>query len=262
LTDQGALVLRHEFAQFASALVDPLAPLPRNITAHSGVVLAERFAVYRNNVFASLIDALAERFAVTLAVVGEEFFRAMAHTFVQQSRPTSAVLHEYGDDFPRFIAAFPPAASLPWLEDLARLEVLWSQSWGAAEAPALSLESLNALSPEELLSACMVLHPSVRILRSMAPIASLWQAHQAADPDLSTIQWRAEDVLITRPLAQVQLTQLAPGVAAFAHGLATGDTVEVAAEAALSTHPDFEIGPALAGIINSGFAMELRPSCA
>jgi hypothetical protein len=102
----------------------------------------------------------------------------------------------------------------------------------------------------------------VRILRSIAPVASLWQAHQEADPDLSTVQWRAEDVLITRPLAQVQLTHLAPGVAAFAQGLSTGVTVETAAEAALNSCPDFEIGPALVGLINNGFAMELIRPCA
>lgn len=251
-------MLRHEFVQFAMTLVNPQVELPVGVTTKPGAVLAERFAVYRNNVFASLIEALTERFSATSAVVGDEFFRAMARTYVQHSRPANEMLCDFGDDYPEFIAAFPPAASLPWLADLARLEVLWSQSWGAAEAPTLAVDAFIGLTPEELLTVRIVPHPSVRMLSSIAPVASLWQAHQAADPDLSTIQWRAEDVLITRPLARVQLTRLAAGVAAFAHGLSTGDTVEAAAEAALEPCPDFEIGPALAGLINSGFAMELK----
>ena len=255
-------MLRHEFTQFAMSLVSPRGELPEGVTAKPGAVLAERFAVYRNNVFASLIDALTERFAATSAVVGDEFFRAMARIYVQQSPPANEVLYEFGGDFPQFIAAFPPAASLPWLADLARLEVLWSQSWAAADAPTLAFDAFNGLTPEDLLAARIVPHPSMRLLRSNTPVASLWQAHQTADQDLSTIQWRAENVLITRPAAQVQLTQLAAGVAAFAEGLSTGDTVEVAAVAALNTCPDFEIGPALAGLINNGFAMEVEHPCA
>jgi hypothetical protein len=255
------LVLRHEYMQFAGALVNPQAELPAGIAAPPGV-LAERFAVYRNNVFAGLIEALSGRFAITNMVVGDEFFRAMARTYVQHSRPGSAVLHEYGDDFPDCITTFPPAASLPWLADLARLEVLWSQSWGAADAPALTIDAFIGLTPEEVLSARIVPHPSVRMLRSSAPVADLWEAHQVSDPNLSAITWRAQDVLVSRPQVNVQLTRLSPGVAIFVQGLAAGETVELAAEAAVIEATGFEIGSALAGLINNGFAMELKRSCA
>jgi hypothetical protein len=249
----------HEFRRFANALTDPHAPLPADFAVPQGANLAQRFAVYRNNVASGLIDALAERFPFTRAVVGDDFFRAMARHFVRQSRPTGEVLHEYGDALPAFISGFEPAVSLPWLADLARLEMLWSQSWGAADAPAMSLGSLGDIGPDALLAARVVVHPAVRLLRSSAPIASLWQAHQQADPDLSTIPWLPQDVLVTRPQAEVQVTLLAPGVACFALELMHGATIEVAAGQAMSETQVFEIGPALAGLINNGFAMELAP---
>ncbi len=40
--------------------------------------LNRRFAVYRNNVAASLIEAMVQRFPAVCAIVGDEFFRAMA----------------------------------------------------------------------------------------------------------------------------------------------------------------------------------------
>ncbi len=172
-------MLRHEFTQFAAALTGP-APVPGGIVAPPGAVLHERFAVYRNNVFASLIDVLAQRFAVTCAVVGEDFFRQMARAYIQQCRPTSAVLDDYGDGFPDFVRQFPAATSLQWLADLTRLEVLWSQSWAAADAPALAITDLVGIPPDALLEAQVVVHPATRLLRSDAPVASLWQAHQDA----------------------------------------------------------------------------------
>lgn len=80
----------------AAALLDPDAPCPVGLTAWNGSDPARRFAVYRNNVVVSLIDALAATFPVTLELVGEEFFRAMAGVFVRAVPPTSALLAEYG----------------------------------------------------------------------------------------------------------------------------------------------------------------------
>ena len=81
------------------------------------------------------------------------------------------------------------------------------------------------------------------------------------DPDLSTIQWQAQDVLVTRPLATVQLARLTPGVAPFALALMQGKSIEVAAGEAIGEASDFAIGPALAGLINNGFATELKLPC-
>ena len=60
-----------EFAAFAAALHDPGAPIPEGLTAPQGAPLGERFAVYRNNVHASLVDVLADRFPVVQALVGQ-----------------------------------------------------------------------------------------------------------------------------------------------------------------------------------------------
>ena len=60
-------------------------------------------------------------------LVGEEFFRAMAQIHVRAHRPRSPLMFEYGDELPDFIAGFPPAADVPYLADVARLEIAWSR---------------------------------------------------------------------------------------------------------------------------------------
>ena len=85
---------------------------------------ARRFSVYRNTVAHSMSKALARRFPTVLRLVGTAFFKATARIFVADHPPRSAILHEYGTELPDFWASFPPVAKVPYLADIARLEVL------------------------------------------------------------------------------------------------------------------------------------------
>ncbi len=128
----------------------------------------------------SLIDALADTFPVVQDLVGEVFFRAMAGVFVRQAPPRSAVLAEYGEDFPAFIGHFGPAHGVPYLADVARLERLRVRAFHAADAEPLTPERIaRALEDPERLPALQVLcHPSVGVLGSRYAVVSLWAAHQ------------------------------------------------------------------------------------
>src|SRR5450830_2078243 len=105
---------------FAAALLAPDQACPDGLFSSNGADSASRFAVYRNNVHGSLINALASAYPVTLQLVGDEFFRAMAGCYVQANPPSSPVISAYGATFSSFIQGFEPAASVPYLADVAR----------------------------------------------------------------------------------------------------------------------------------------------
>ena len=98
---------------FSAALLDVRLPCPAGLCSSNGADPASRFAVYRNNVQSSLINALADGYPVVAQLVGEEFFRAMAATFVQQQPPQSPLMGRYGEAFADFIDVFEPASSVP-----------------------------------------------------------------------------------------------------------------------------------------------------
>ena len=209
---------------FARALLDPALPPPPGLKTWNGSDPAVRFAVYRNNVMVSLIEALADTFPVVAQLVGMEFFRAMAREYVGCRLPSSPVLAGYGEDFPDFIAAFGPATSVPYLADVARLEAAFVQAFHAADAPVLSAEALQAAlaEPDRLAELTLILHPSVRILRSAYAVVSLWAAHQGQG-DLAAIDpSRAESALIVRTGLTVQVIALDPAAADFLADLAEG----------------------------------------
>lgn len=237
---------------FVAALLDPALACPEGLTAWNGSNPAVRFGVYRNNVVVSLIDALADTYPVTQALVGEPFFRAMAGIFVRLEPPQLRVLAFYGESLPVFIEHFPPAASVPYLADVARLEMARVRAYHASDAAAITLDAITqALAdPEELQALCLTLHPSAALLRSRHAVASLWAAHQgicdlsSIDPDLP------ESMLVIRPDLDVSVIRLKPGAAAFVAQLLQGEPLGSAAAQAVQSDPDFDLTETLGLLIH------------
>ena len=95
---------------FSAALLDPERPPPDSLVSWNGSDPAVRFAVYRNNVIASLLEALADTFPVTRALVGGRFFDRMARQFIVVEPPVSPIMSAYGETLPAFIDGFAPAS--------------------------------------------------------------------------------------------------------------------------------------------------------
>jgi hypothetical protein len=231
-------------AGFGAALLDPERPVPDGLHVPAGESAARRFAVYRNNVLVSLVDALAARFPVTEQIVGTDFFRAMAQAFAATEPPRSPLLMTYGGGFPDFIAAFPPAEDVPYLADVARLEAARTRAHHAADVAPLPDAALRALASRDggdLLACRLTLHPSAEVLHSEFAVAAVWAAHQDMEVFCGLDPEGPEDVLVARPAMDVEVTRLPPGGAIFIGALGEGATLVEAAEAALAAEPTFDL---------------------
>jgi hypothetical protein len=236
--------------EFARALLSPGSAEPAGVVTARGGQDPARFAVYRNNVFVGLTRALAQRFPVTERLVGTDFFLGMARTYAGQRKPASPLMFAYGDDFPDFIAGFAPAAGVPYLGDVARLEAAWSKAYHAADADALTVADLAQVAPEALALLRLVAHPAARLVRSAYPVGGIWAAHQATEVRPVT-ERVAQTVLVVRPQAEVCVHVLPPADTAFAGALLDGATLSVAA-ALGAADPGFEFGTALVGLVSLG----------
>ncbi|WP_373352898.1 DUF2063 domain-containing protein [Pseudoroseicyclus sp. CXY001] len=180
---------------FPTALLDPTAPPPPGLTDGQGGPAGRRFDVYRNNVAVALREALAAGFPVTQALVGEAFFHAMAGAFARVSPPQSPVMRLYGAAFPEFIAGFPPAATLPYLADVARLEMALRESYHAADAAPVGPDALAAFPEARLPALRLRFAPATRLVTSAHPIVSIWAAHHGGPKPAPG----PEAALVTRP---------------------------------------------------------------
>jgi len=237
---------------FARAVLDAGEAVPGRLARKAGGTPARRFAVYRNNVYASLIDALANRFPIAMRLVGDEFFRAMARAYVEKDPPRSPVLLRYGEGFADFVADFPPAAPVPYLADVMRLEWAWHAAYHAADAEPLPLDALSAAA-EEAAVARLTLHPSLHVVRSPYPVITVWQvASRDGENESCRLPADGEDALVIRPWLEVEVHRLPEGGARFILALERGATIGEAAERAIGDAPAFDLTANLAGLMECG----------
>lgn len=239
-------------SRFAAALTDRESPVPAGLTSWTGLRPERRFGVYRNNVRASLVGALASRFPAVERIVGKDFFAAMAGEYVMDEPPRSPLLLAYGDSFADFVAAFEPAAGLPYLPDVLRLEAARGRAYHATDAAPLTASALTTIPEDRLADAVLIPHPSLTILRSAHPVVTVW-AMNAGEAELAPItDWQAEDALIVRPAMTVQVHRLPPGGAAFFSALSLGIPLAEAATRAFAETGSFDLTANLAGLLSTG----------
>lgn len=241
--------LQHRFAR--AVLQAPLS-VPDDVRRDVRPTRERRFGVYRNNVKASLATALAARFPVVERLVGEEFFTAMALVFIERHPPQSPVLAEYGTAFAGFLERFEPAAGLPYLPDIARLESLRHVAFHSADASAADIGRLAELPPDALASVRFGLHPAMAVIASPWPIVSVWTTNTHDATPKAPAEWTAETALVTRPHLDVLVHRLPPGADLLVAELAQGKTLATAADAASRAHESFDLATALSTLFGAG----------
>lgn len=242
--------------RFADALIDAERPVPPTVTSHTARTPQKRYAVYRNNVIAGLSEALRTQFPATEKVVGTEFFMGLARVYISSEPPRSPVMMNYGERFAGFIERFEPAAEIPYLADVARLEFARTQAYHAADATPLDPAAWHGLDEDALSDLRVVLHPSLRIVRSVFPGVTIWSMNSGVMEPSSIEDCGPEDALIVRPRGDVNMRLLPPGGAVFFDGLATGMTLGEAAASA-GADASFDLAANLAGLIEAELAIKL-----
>jgi hypothetical protein len=236
---------------FANALLAPDQTCPEGLFSSNGADPASRFAVYRNNVHSSLINALAAAYPVTLQLVGDEFFRAMAGLYVQASPPASPLISEYGSTFADFIQGFEPAASVPYLADVARLERLRVCAYHAADTPPLEPQAvIDALQDQANAGQLRLqLHPSLATLNSDYAVVNVWAAHQTKGALATLNPWPTQRALVLRHGLEVKVLSLDSGAFAFIDSLNQGAELEMAVTHSLEASVEFDLNHCLSLLI-------------
>lgn len=237
---------RLEQTHWLAALFDP----NKTPLAMFAEVDSERFRVYQNNITVSVIDSLVDSFPALVHLLGENYFRAFAREFVQINPPRSPVMAEYGTQLPSYLEGFLPLEKLPYLADVARLELARIACFHAADSTTLPAEDVTSLTIDALLSASFVLNPSLRLLVSEHPVFKLWhsQIHDSRIPELA--DWRGQEVLCLRRKNVVITQQLQLGGVLFLKALMNGQTLEAAWAEASTENPAFDLTEAISCLIH------------
>ena len=237
---------------FGAALLNPELPLPEGVIGPHGKSALKRFAVYRNNVAVSLIDALSGIFPAIQRLVGEDFFRDMARIYISGEPPRSAVMFEYGGGFAAFLERFEPVSSYPYLPDVARLEKAWLAAFHSADADPLQPDALGVIPPENLAETRFTVHPATHIVQSRFAAVSIFSASREERPLEGIKPATPESGLVTRPFDTVEVRQLPAGAAEFFRALIEGAPFGDAAGQTMAGHPEFDLPAAISAMLEAG----------
>jgi hypothetical protein len=210
------------------------------------------FAIYRNTAMRACLDALEANYPAVVCLVGRDWFRAAAAVHVVQSPPRDARLFVYGDDFADFIEAFPPAAGLPYLADVARLDRLSLESLFAADVGVLRPDGLTGLDPDALGARRLPLHPATRLFAATTPAVTIWQASRAGVAVNDDLVWDAEFAVVTRTDLEVVVTPVSASALHLLEAIGAGASLADAALSTLAMHPDAPIDLNLASLLQVG----------
>ncbi len=200
----------------------------------------QRLQIYRNNLFTSLCAALGDVYPVIERLVGTGFFRHAASAYVERHPPRSGNLHEFGQQFSRFLGELAAAAGHPYLPDVAALEWAWHEAFHAPDHANVSLEALAAVPARQQERLRFELHPSCRLRRSAFPVVSIWQANQADEPETVDLDAGGECAMVIRRGLEVRIERLGPGEHALLETLER-ERLAVACVAALKAHADLDL---------------------
>jgi len=235
---------------FARALLAPAAVQDDGVAA---LAAQPAFAVYRNTVLKACIDALQANYPAVARLVGEEWFRAAAAVYVRESLPTDPTLLRYGAGFADFLERFEPAADLPYLPGVARLDRLWTEAHAAPDQEALDPAAVARLAPDALASSILRPHAAARwAWFADAPIYTIWSRNRADGAPGADLDWQPEGALLVRPRDTVEWIALDAAGYAFLDACAAGSTLAGAAQAALQVQDDVDFTPLMSTLLEAG----------
>ncbi|MNB83139.1 hypothetical protein PS726_01860 [Pseudomonas fluorescens] len=223
------------------------------------------FAVYRNTVLKGAIDALLANFPTIERLVGTDWLRSAAAIHARLSPPTDARLLYYGADFPDFLDGFEHAREMPYLGDVARLDLLWTQVHCADEEPVIEMSALAHLHPTDFPSLRLTPRASCRwAWLPDCPAYTIWRINreQLRMPD--ELNWQGEGALLTRNGGRVHWQAASAADCAFLDACATHLPLDLAVDKAVGVEPTLNLENLLICLVSAGAftaANPGRPSC-
>ena len=220
----------------------------------------DRLAIYRGNVTANAARALAATYPIVCKLVGAEFFDGLARAYCREHPSRSGDLNELGEHLADFVTRFPPAQSLPYLPDVARMEWLAHSAHYAADHAPADTQNIAAIADNDYPRLALKLHPAAATFASAYPLCRIWEVHQddyrgEIAVDLGS---GSDRVIIYRPQFRVTVARLTDGEFAFLTAIERGELLGAALECARAADAQFDLGASLQRWVAANIVVSLR----
>lgn len=244
LADMAQVIQRDDAAAFGRIVV---------LSGMTPQRLAAGLRIHASTTSQTLSRALAEAVPTAAAMLTPDAFSDLARDFIGSHPPGHAALHDWGDEFPAFLAA---RAAPSELIAMAQLDRAWMASFFAADEEPIGPDRLTSLPPLGIPHARLTVHPTLRLVRLTGSWLEAWLARGA----LPQIEHGPDAggngclVLLSRPQARVRVAAVTLSAYRFFAAVRNGSTLLAATEEALSEDSEFDVQARLsAGFVDGLF---------
>jgi Putative DNA-binding domain len=235
-----ALSLAELQTAFRSACLGGDAPGLATLVDGAQIGADARLRIYRHHVFDSLTTALGATFSSVLSLVGEDFFRMLARTYIAQTPPSGPVLSEYGANFADFIERHERVRDLVYLADAARLDWALTRAYGSEGGAALTAAQLAEMAPEALGDLRLRLRTGVSLLRSAYPLDRIWSVSHGKDGSSIDLASGGVELVVFQRDDDAAFSRLSHGEAALLAACDGATSLALALERASAADPSFD----------------------
>lgn len=242
-----------ELKQFQASILGN-ETLPHGVCKNYPVEIA--LDVYRNNYRGNLRGALVLVYPVIEQIVGEAFFGMMSRKYIESHPSLSGNLHDYGEGLSAFLEAFPPAQSLEYLPDLAKLEWACHQAYFARDVEFMDIALLAEISPEDHPHIRFSINPFCKVVRSPFPIADIWNAHQSDKNFFVNLDTGAQNAFVIRRNNEVLVQTLSEEKCDWFERIQVGAPLWAATAMTMERHPEFDLQATLFKMVTQGILID------
>lgn len=225
----------------------------------SGVAdAARRMEIYRRHHRESLVRHILGRFPTVEWLLGSASMSRLAAVFIAAHPPAAPCMAEYGADFPELLDVSEAARRHRYLRAAAELDWLLGEVAVAIDAPPLSIATLAGHPAERLPDLKLRLQPGTRYLECDWAVDDLVRLRLGGDaPDRYVLDATPVFLEIAGARGTFGIGRLDRAVFAFRAGLAGGDTIGAAVEAAFGVDSAVDAGAALASLFADRLVMSV-----
>jgi hypothetical protein len=229
------------------------------LIAGNGLAPERRLAVYRNNAREGFLSTLAAGFPILARLGGEDWFRQTGCAYMCAHPSRSGNLHHVGERFAGFLRDRFENTEFRYFADVAELEWTYQEVLIAAEEPALAIDALRSVAPEQYETLAFAVRSAARLVASVFPILEIWKANQLESPALVRLAAGPSRVLVIRRDDHVELRELSVAEAALIRAFARGETFASAAESMFAEDAAADLGAVFARMVQLGVLSALQP---
>jgi hypothetical protein len=192
------------------------------------VAPAETLAIYQGSVAHAVEKALRDIFPVCAALLGGDCFRALARESARRHPSTGPDLARVGDSLPALVPLLSFLDAVPYLADVASLELAWHRAWTQPDPPTAGdpARIAEAVSAEPHRHR-FLLPPSLQLVASEHPILEIWQAHQEDCEALDALDLGADlpasQLVVWRRDAELRIDRVDTGLWLLLESIARGE---------------------------------------